>query len=86
MCRLRSDEETAADTSCKQIKLYPMQFVRRPVIKPADRLTHRADTVDRTREAVVGYGCIPGLYGPHGLTVEKKGQHTRCHVCTLLKK
>lgn len=36
------------------------------------RLTYRPDTVDATSETVVSYSSIPGLYRPHGLTVEKK--------------
>lgn len=41
-------------------------------------LTYRPNSVDCTREAVVGYGCIPGFNGPHGLAAGKR-EHQRCN-------
>lgn len=34
--------------------------------------TYRAHTIDGAGEAVIGYGCIPGLNWPHGLTVREE--------------
>lgn len=34
--------------------------------------TYLAHAIDGAGEAVIGYGCIPGLNWPHGLTVREE--------------
>lgn len=51
-----------------------------------ERLTDRPNSVDCTREAVVGYGCVPGFNGPHGLAAAKREHQGCAHVTTSLQK